>query len=557
MTALVNERQTSPGRGVSSDLAVIDLGVHDDLAALRRHLDQVEEGRVALRLPWDLSFLSQSLDYDLLRREAQRRRLEVAVVSSDPERRQLAAGCGFAAFPTLKRASSVESWNGHVVQEVEPPPTYWWDEKVELSRAEVRAAPVWWGWMRDGVRYAAFFLAVVAVAGMAYVLGPTAEINLVPLTETVMVRVPVSVDPSVEVVTYLEEGGGILPSRRVGLEVEGRAEVNTTETTELESGRARGEVLFTSRLAQDYVVPAGTIVRTSSSSYPIRFRTTADVVVPANGQAEAPIEALDERTGNVGAYQINRVEGVAASAVRVINPSSTTGAEAREARVVAQVDYDRVREQLTQELLDEAYGDLHQLLEPNEFLPYASLRVEAVPKKTYSHFIGEEAESVGLNMRVLVSGQAVNTDQARTVAREALVDGLPSGYRLIESRFEVGDIADEEGPGWFTFYVTGEGFAAAEISEEAVISAVRGKRVPEARADLETALPLAQPPRIVTQPRWPSWLAFLDRVPLVPMRIDVSVEPDVSIAPDGSLRSQAETSLAMSRLAVFLLSVEA
>ncbi len=535
----VQQPQVPPQSAQAGGPAIVELGLHDDLASLRYRLDHVDARRVALSLPWDLDFLSRELDYDLLRREAQRRGLEFAVVSPDPQRRQLATGCGFPAFQTEERAMSADRWNGRSRERVEPPPEHWWEEEIELKRERRAAGPAWWRRIWQGARYAIFLIAVVAVAAGAYVLGPSADITLVPVTETVTVHVPVSVDPAVESITYLENSpGGILPSRRVGLEVEGRAAVGTTGMTEVASGRAVGEVLLTSRLSQDYVVPSGTIVRTSSTSYPIRFRTTADVVVPADGQATAPIEALDDRTGNVGAYQINRVEGVAGSAVRVINPSATTGAEGKEVPVVLQEDYDRVREQLTQDLLDKAYGELHQLLEEDEFLPYPSLRVEAVPKKVYSHFVGEEAEQVTLNMRLLVSGQAVSADQARSVARQALVERVPDGHELIEAQFQVGDLVEEEeGPGWFTFYVTGQGWAAAVIDEGAVMAEARGMRIPEARAHLEESFPLAQPPEIVSQPKWPEWLAFLDRVPIIPLRLEVHVRPEASGMEVGSSES--------------------
>jgi hypothetical protein len=377
------------------------------------------------------------------------------------------------------------------------------------------------------------------VAGSAYTIIPTAEITLVPAGDTFTVRVPVSVDPEVESVQPHPDGtGGIIPSRRVGLEVEGNAEVETTGIANVTSGRATGEVLFTSILAQDYVVPAGTVLRTSSTSYPIRFRTTADVVVPADGQARAPIVALDERTGNVGAFQINRVEGVVGSAVRVTNPEATTGADPKEVRVVVQADYDRVRERLTHELLDQAYVELHGLLEANEFLAFRSLRVESVPKKAYSHFIGEQTETVNLNMRLLVSGQAVDIDSAEGIAYQALTREVPSGYRLVDADFEVGEVEDDAtGPGWFTFYVTGSGYAAAAINPDEVIGQIRGQRVPDAQAQLQAELPLAGPPRIVTWPEWPGRLTWLERVPLLPLRIDVNVTPQFQDVEDATARS--------------------
>jgi hypothetical protein len=509
--------------------AVVELQPHDDLASLRFRLDQVENGRVALLLPWDMRFLSRELDYQLLHREARSRQLEVAIVSLDPQRRQLAHGCGFPTFASAEAAQSADRWKHRQPEAAEAPPQHWWEQEIDLRRRRARARPIWLDWIRQGIRFGAFILVIFVVAGSAYIIIPTAEITLVPAGETITVRMPVSVDPAVESMQPYPDGvGGIIPSRRIGLEVEGNAEVETTGIASVTSGRATGEVLFTSLLAQDYMVPSGTIVRTSSTSYPIRFRTTADVVVPADGQARAPVAALDERTGNVGAFQINRVEGVVGSATRVINPEPTSGADPREVSVVIQADYDRVREQLTQQLLDKAFVELHGLLEANEFLAFQSLRVESVPKKAYTHFIGEQTETVGLNMRLLVSGQAVDIDSAEGIAYQALTRDVPSGYRLIDADFDVGEVeADDTGPGWFTFYVTGRGYAAAVISGDEAVKLVRGQRVPDAREELQAEFPLAEPPQVVVWPEWPEQLKWFERVPMLPLRIDLHVTPEV------------------------------
>jgi hypothetical protein len=507
--------------------SLVQLDAHDDLASVRSYLEQADDDRIVLLLPWDIRFLSRELDYQLVRREATSRRLEVAIVSEDPERRKLAAGCGFPTFASAAAAQSGARWNGREAPSVEPPPRYWWDEEVDLRRKRPRPLPIWLDLIRHGVRFAVFSLVIAAVAGSAYIIIPTAEVSLVPAGEVLSVTVPVSVEPSIESPQpNATRPGGIIPARRIGLEVEGHADVETSGIASVTSGRATGQVLFTSILPQDYMVPSGTVLRTSSTSYPIRFRTTADVVVPANGQAWAPVLALDERTGNVGAFQINRVEGVVGSAVRVINPEPTTGADPKEVSTVVQADYDRVREQLTRTLLDQAYVELHELLEPNEFLAYQSLRVESVPKKAYSHFIGEQTETVGLNMRLLVSGQAVDRGLAEEITYQALVDELPEGYRLVDTDYEIGDVQEEtDGPGWFTFFVAGRAYAAAVIDSEKVIECIRARRVPDALEQLEAEFPLARPPRLSTWPEWPERLDWLERVPLLPLRIEVGVSP--------------------------------
>ena len=512
------------GFGICS---VVELQSQDDLASVRHRFSWLGGGRVALVLPWDIRFLSRELDFDLLRREAERRQLEVAIVSSDPDRRQVARGCEFPAFASIEEARESTVWRSRPPERVESPPRHWWEEDTILQPRPVRPRAPWFDWVKLGIRIGVFVLALLVVAGSAYIVVPSSVVMLVPAGKEFTTIVPVSVDPDVETVDRSPSlEGGVIPARRVGIEVEDYAEVTTTGTMNVAAGRATGVVLFTNLLTQDYVVPAGTVVRTSSSSYPIRFRTTADVAVPAGGQATAPVEALEERIGNVGAFRINQVEGVTASAMRVINPEPTTGAESSEVRVVIQADYDRLRRQLIQQLLDQAYAEMGDLLEPTEVLFRQSVLIMGVPKEAYTHFISEQTDTVGLNMRLLVSGLAVDVDDAEAVAYTALSRRLPPGYVLVDARFELGEVAEEDiGPGWFTFFVTARGYAAAAFDTDAAVALVRGQRVADARERLLAEFPLAEEPQVTIWPEWPERLEWLERLPLLPLRISVQVVP--------------------------------
>ena len=510
--------------------SVVELQPQDDLASVQHRLSWLGGGRVALVLPWDMRFLSRELDFDLLRREAERRQLEIAIVSADPERRHVASGCGFPAFASVEDAQESTVWRSRPLERVEPPPRHWWEEKPVIQPRPVRPHAPWFNWIKLGVRAGIFVLVLAGLAGSAYVVIPSGAVTLVPASKGFTTIVPVSVDPDAETVHLpppLAGGtGGVIPARRVGIEVEGHAEVETTGTMNVAVGRASGAVLFTNLLAQNYVVPASTIVRTSSSSYPIRFRTIADVTIPAGGQATVPIEALEERIGNVGAFRINQIEGVAASAVRVINPQPTTGAEPSEVRIVTQADYNRAREQLMQQLLDQAYVEMGDLLEPTEVLFRQSLLIVGIPKEAYTHFISEQSDTVGLNMRLLVRGLAADVDDAEAVAYAALSRRLPPGYTLVDARFGLGEVAEEDiGPGWFTFFVNARGYAAAALDTGAAVALVRGQRVDDARERLLAEFPLSEEPRITIWPQWPERLEWLERLPLLPLRISVQVVP--------------------------------
>lgn len=506
------------------DRSVIELQPQDDLVSIGHRFRWLDRGRVVLVLPWGNRFLSRALDFDLVRREAERYQLEVAIVSPDPERRTLARRCGFPAFATVERAQGAVVWRNRPAEQVEPPPRSWWDEDVDLRPRPVRRRSRWLSWVKLGFHFLIFMLVLAVLAGTAYAIVPRGVVTLVPAGREFNTIVPVSVHADVESVDHAAR---LIPARRLGVYVNGYAEVETTGAMSIIAGRATGVVLFTNLLVQNYTVPAGTVVRTSSTSYPIRFRTTADVVVPAGGQATAPIEALEVGVGNVGAFQINRVEGVAASAVRVTNPEPTGGAEVEDVRVVTQADYDRLRRQLMRQLLDQAYaGEMSALVEPTEMLLRQSLRIEAVPKESYTRFVTEQADTVGLEMQLLVSGLAVDVDNAEAVAYVNLSRRLPPGYALVDAHFELGEVAEEDiGPGQFTFFVAARGYAAIGLDAETAVELVRGQPVEHARKRLMSEFPLADEPRIVLWPEWPERLEWLERLPLLPLRIRVEILP--------------------------------
>jgi hypothetical protein len=106
---------------------------------------------------------------------------------------------------------------------------------------------------------------------------------------------------------------------------------------------------------------------------------------------------------------------------------------------------------------------------------------------------------------------------------------------LIEADFEIGTVTEgDDGPGWFTVSVAGRGYAAAEVNVDAAVEVIRGKPVSDAREQLMTDFPLAEPPEFTTWPEWPESLSWLERLPLLAVRIDANVAPKASFASSGS-----------------------
>jgi hypothetical protein len=502
---------------------IIRITSEQDRYTVREQLRRSKERRVLLVLPWDVERgWRLPLDYVVLRAAVQEEQLNVAWVVEDFEKRALPKEAGFPVFPSVAAAERYlethDDWppvDGAPRPEPRQRPE--WAETPEAPALPVSVShPLWLTALRLLVLGGVLFL----VGAVFFLIVPSAKIRLVPQQATYSVIVPVSVDPELETVDLQQN---MIPSRRVGDEFSSFAEIGTTGMSFSFAGRATGQVVFTNQLGQDYQVPKGTIVRTSAGSYPVRFETTEAVTVPAFGQAPAPVEALEEGPrGNVGAFQINFVEGVVGFALKVTNPDPITGAESQEVAAVAREDRERVWDLAAERVLAEAYNGLQSegYLEQGEFLLRQSLVIQSVPMEAYTAQVGERTNALGLTLRLLVSGQAVSASDIQKVAYRRLLTQVPEGYRLTDARFEIGESAEEDvGPGRYAFFVTAHGYATAEISTNAVQEAVRGLRIEKAETYLSEELPLAAPPEVEVSP---TWFPFLPRLP---MRMSITVVP--------------------------------
>jgi len=504
----------------------ITIQATDDRYTVRETLRRIDDTQVLVTLPWEADQgWSLPMDFEIQRRIARSRNLDMAWIIEDPARRGVARRAGLSIFRSEAAARKHLAQYERFPVAKQPavpdrPKSPWWAPTPRRPKAPSQQSPPVWLLALEAI----VLIVVLFAVGVAFLMAvPSAEIVIYPASTTYTRIVTVSVDPNADTVDL---NRGIIPSQRIGDEFESYAEIVTSGRGYAISGRATGSVLFTNLLGQDYRVPSGTVVRTSAGSYPVRYGTTAEVIVPAFGQATAPVEALAEGPrGNVDAYQINLIEGVVGFAVRVTNPEPIAGAESNTVRTVSDEDRVRVRHLAAQQIIAEAYNGLQELAtdELGRFLPRQTLIVQSAPKAGYTHLVGEQTDVLGLSLRLLVTGESVQARDAQAVAYSQLVAQLPDGYNLTDARFEYGEAAEEQiGPGLFTFFVTAHGYATAKINAEDVVALVQGTPIEEAQAKLVESLPLSRPPEITVTPSWFPYLPFVDvntHVEIVPGRM--------------------------------------
>jgi hypothetical protein len=387
-------------------------------------------------------------------------------------------------------------------------------------------------WLRWAFMTLVFAFGLLAPIVAGYAIVPGARLTLSPARRSLsaIARITVVVPPPGQEgdLEGVDFEGRRIAGRRVSAEVGGEATAAATGTTDVPSSRATGTIVFSNLLTQDYTVAQGTLVRTSAGT-PVRFMTTGDVTVPPLGQAAVGIEAMEPGPqGNVDVGLVNRVEGAVARAVRVTNPEPTRGGGLSQVRAVTQADREKLRRTLLVGLRDQGYERVLERpgeeggLREGEYLVPGSVRVFQVLHETYDRFVTEEAESVKLEMRVMVTGVVVDLGDAYNLARHVLNWRVPEGYELVDERFNPGLMGDNViGDGTLTFFVEVEGMAEARLQHDQVKRWLRGKSFEQGMALLDAAwqngeLPAAALPEVEI---WPDWAT--GRFPWLIWRIQV------------------------------------
>lgn len=517
-------------------MKIIALDSEDDIISICDRLDWAGEKQVLLTLPEDGGVLAEGLDLVRLRRHADRRRIEVGLVTAVFPLSRQAKALGLPTFVTIESAQTSRRgwWRGRRRSEIVGLPTIGGITPADLrpqpmaeadkKEAQRRAAPLNSPslWMLRYLSILLFFLALALVFIAVSYLVPGATVTLSPEVQPISVTQEILVDPFIETVDY---GRFAVPGRILQVDQSWQTDVETTGILEAPSASARGKVVFANRLAEEVVVPAGVRVSTSEGSNVV-FQTLAEAIVPGveGGTAEVDVIAIEPGPqGNVAANLINKIEGSLAVKLDVRNLEPTEGGGVRETPAVTEADQERLRSQVLQFLQAASVSEMEAQLTEREFLARDSLRVVTIDSETFSHFPGEQANRVALEMRAQVAGTAVNTTDASGIVYEALAAQVPEGHILVPEsiKFASGSVIGVDEAGRVTFEMIGEAVVAPELALAEALTAIAGQKQDIAIAYLYQELPLRQLPEIRV---WPNWF---NRLPFLETRIeaDIQLEP--------------------------------
>ncbi len=510
-------------------LQVIQLEPYDDFVSVRDRLSFIRADRVLLVWPSRGSILSRKLDLILIQRAATQIGMRLALVTHDPLIIENAADLNISTFPSIDAGSTIR-WrrphNSAFVEHGDPrlrpadqPDRY---ELMEAASRLRRASPEQRQRRQLTRAITAIILAATLLSAL-YIVAPWASVRIYPARDQLTTTVQLVADPTIAIENV---ASGHIPATLVqDIVVEREASIPATGIADVPATIATGTVTFTNNTTDPVVIPVGTIITTLNGVHPARFHTVNEALIDASGTVDVAIEALPDSggpDGNIEANLITNLVGDLTKSLSVRNAAPTSGGTVRQQKIVTQADQDKLLKLVRDQIRTTSVADIK--LTPTQFIAPGSIQIvqERPDWTTYSAFVGDAADTLTLTLRARIQALIVDELPARKVAYANLARQLQNRQIVVDSvvyRRDRVDPIDKDGRA--TFLLTASADAVSGIDADGVRAAITGVGVTDAAALLQRTYLLdpRRPPQIDVLP------AFFGRLPVLPIRIEITIAP--------------------------------
>lgn len=514
---------------MAKQIEYVQLDSNDDVVTVKDRLSFIRGRRVLLIWPEDGTTLTRRLDLVMVQREADRRAIQLSLVTHDTDVIAHAKDLNISTFETI-RASERGRWKRgrkkvfiprYHKPSHEPDPE---DLKSVASRV-ARRNP-----QHSQIRYLVERLVILTIlvsviAVTAYIVLPSAVVRITLQEDELSTTVNITADTTIQSVDITNS---VIPAQVIRATVETTATIPTTGIQSLDSAPAVGVVTFTNKTDTPVDIPASTTLSTSAGT-PILFRTISSTTIPTGiGQRiDINVEALQSATGNIGnveAGMINSIVGPLDDAVTVINLAPTTGGENRSANVVTADDMLNLLNSVRVQLQSLAYEEVGKSITDNQLIIIESIQIDEERNDwtTYTHDIGAVTDSVSLTMRAVVSAMVVDDRFGQQITLAQLSSQLEAGKSIRPNSitYTRGPIVSQESANRVTFTATSTTQVVQQFDPAQLQQQLAGMSLADAQRILATQLSVttSNPPQIIITPDG------FNQMPILPIRIEIQVQ---------------------------------
>ncbi len=510
---------------MSSEVKYLHLDAADTVVTVRDRLSRLRGRRVLLVWPDAGKPLQRKLDLILAQREADRRAIQLALVSADPTLKFHAAELNISCFETLEASANGRWKRGRqkvFLPRFHKPGADLQSEDLALIASQMARRKQRKPWRVATERLLVLALLIAVLSAAIYVILPSADVHITLTQEEISVLVDIVADRKADAINLVK---GIVPAQVIRQSVETTVTIPTTGYLTLDGASAAGVVTFTNLTESRVLIPSGAILGTSAGE-PILFQTVGEALVPAGmgRRVDATVEAMAGYRGdigNVGPGMINTVLGALAEQVSVINLAAAAGGANRRVKIVAAEDQHNLLASARIQLQSMAFDEMRSALPESQVIIIESIRIAQEQKdwSAYSADIGTMTSELSLTMRALVEALAVDERFGRQVILAKLKAIKPAGYELRPETlaYRRGPFVIGRTSELISFTAAGSATVAANTDRDELRDALAGVSLREAQAYLASRPEIsdAVPAQIDIHP------PGLQQMPTLPIRVRI------------------------------------
>ena len=514
---------------MAKQIDYVQLDRNDDVVTIKDRLSFIRGRRVLLIWPEDGTTLTRKLDLILIQREADRRAIQLALVTHDTDVIEYAKELNISTFETIQSSERGRWKRGRKKVFIpryhkpshEPKP----EELKQVASRVVNPSQ-----RRSRIRYfleriIVLFILIGVVGITGYIILPSAVVRVILQEEEISTTVQINADTTVQAVDITNK---VIPAQIIRATIETTATIPTTGIQSLDSARATGVVTVTNQTNSAVDIPANTTLSTSAGT-PILFRTVSDTTLPAGigARIDLNIEAQQSSGGNIGnveAGMINSIIGPLDDTLTVINIAPTAGGESRSVNVVTAEDMINLLNSVRVQLQSLAYEEIETRTTDNQLIIIESIKIEEERNDwtTYSQDIGDVSDTVSLTMRAVVSAIVIDDRFGQQIALAELSSQIEAGksIRPESVTYTRGPIIRQESDNRVTFSAIGTAKVIQPFDPIMMQEQLAGKSLADAQRIISTQINtgISSQPDITITPNG------FNQMPLLPIRIEIQVQ---------------------------------
>jgi hypothetical protein len=373
-----------------------------------------------------------------------------------------------------------------------------------------------------------FGIAALLVAGLIYYWTvPQADVTIYISPEVLDREITFTLDPEL---TQIDTNNQSLPATINTIELNGSKTAPTTGTKTV-GERAKGTVEVFNRTLNSKSFESGTTIAVDQYRYTLDENITiasassqenndfSITLKPSSQTVTVTAVAIGDRY-NVPQDTQFTVENFATEDYLARATTAFTGGSSREVQAVSDADYEGLRQDLITDLKKQLNSQVAtESQNENATIP---LEDPEIIEQTYSHDLGDEADSLTLEVIVNQSFYQYNTGDLNQLAQEQVLSDIPDNFELLKEATQVqvtDTTTDSEGAA--TVSATTRLYLMPSINIDDIAKTIAGKYPPETESFLKS-IPNYVKTETLIKPKLP---ARLSTFPRKVEKIHITVKP--------------------------------